>query len=41
VNYGPGDPEVAHAAEEHVQVSRIAECEAVLRHYLTVKPESF
>jgi succinyl-diaminopimelate desuccinylase len=35
VNYGPGNPDLAHAAEEHVEVRRIAECEALLRRYLT------
>jgi succinyl-diaminopimelate desuccinylase len=35
VNFGPGDPNLAHTREEHVLLPRIAECEAALRDYLT------
>jgi len=35
VNFGPGDPNVAHTREEYVEIPRIAECERVLRAYLT------
>jgi succinyl-diaminopimelate desuccinylase len=35
VNFGPGDPNLAHTREEHVLVPRIAECEDALRTYLT------
>ena len=35
VNYGPGEPDLAHTREEHVLVPRIAACEAALRAYLT------
>jgi succinyl-diaminopimelate desuccinylase len=35
VNFGPGDPNLAHTREEHVVVPRIAECESALRAYLT------
>jgi succinyl-diaminopimelate desuccinylase len=35
VNFGPGDPNLAHAREEHIDVPRIAECERLLRNYLT------
>jgi succinyl-diaminopimelate desuccinylase len=35
VNFGPGDPNLAHTREEHVLVPRIAECEDALRAYLT------
>ena len=35
VNYGPGNPEVAHTAGEHVALSEIAEAEARLRAWLT------
>ena len=35
VNFGPGDPNLAHTREEHVVLPRIAECEAALRAYLT------
>ncbi|HEU5034149.1 MAG TPA: succinyl-diaminopimelate desuccinylase [Mycobacteriales bacterium] len=34
VNFGPGDPNLAHTREEYVEVSRIGECERVLRDYL-------
>ena len=35
VNFGPGDPNLAHTREEHVVLSRIAACEEMLRAYLT------
>jgi succinyl-diaminopimelate desuccinylase len=35
VNYGPGDPEVAHSRDEHVPLAQIAECEAKLLAWLT------
>jgi succinyl-diaminopimelate desuccinylase len=35
VNFGPGDPNVAHTREEYVDLPRIAEAERVLRAYLT------
>jgi succinyl-diaminopimelate desuccinylase len=35
VNFGPGDPNQAHSREESVEVWRIAECERVMRGYLT------
>jgi succinyl-diaminopimelate desuccinylase len=35
VNYGPGDPEVAHSVGEHVPLAQIAECEAKLLAWLT------
>ena len=34
LNYGPGEPDLAHTREEYVEVRRIAECERVLRGYL-------
>jgi succinyl-diaminopimelate desuccinylase len=34
VNYGPGDPEVAHSVAEHVPLAQIAECEAKLLAWL-------
>jgi succinyl-diaminopimelate desuccinylase len=34
VNYGPGDPEVAHSVGEHVPLAQIAECEAKLSAWL-------
>jgi len=35
VNYGPGDPEIAHTRGEHVPITQIAECEARLRSWLS------
>ena len=32
---GPGDPEVAHSAGEHVPLAQIAECEAKLLAWLS------
>jgi succinyl-diaminopimelate desuccinylase len=34
VNYGPGDPGLAHSREEHVAVAEIAECEKRMRAWL-------
>lgn len=35
VNYGPGDPNLAHKRDEHVPVQQITEVSDVLRRYLT------
>ena len=35
VNFGPGDPNLAHTREEYVEIPRIGECEEILRGYLT------
>jgi succinyl-diaminopimelate desuccinylase len=35
VNYGPGDPAVAHSRREHVALAAIAECESRVRAWLT------
>ena len=35
VNYGPGDPLLAHKQEEHVPMEQIERCEAQLRRWLT------
>jgi succinyl-diaminopimelate desuccinylase len=35
VNFGPGDPNLAHTREEHVRLDRIAAVEQALRRYLT------
>jgi succinyl-diaminopimelate desuccinylase len=34
LNYGPGDPNLAHTREEHVELHRITEATAVLRRFL-------
>ena len=34
LNFGPGDPNLAHTRDESVQVQHIAEAEALLRRYL-------
>jgi succinyl-diaminopimelate desuccinylase len=34
LNYGPGDPNLAHTREEHVDVRRITEATGVLRRFL-------
>jgi succinyl-diaminopimelate desuccinylase len=34
LNYGPGDPNLAHTREEHVDTPLIGECERALRGYL-------
>jgi succinyl-diaminopimelate desuccinylase len=35
VNYGPGDPLLAHRDDEHVPLSQVRACEARLRAWLT------
>jgi succinyl-diaminopimelate desuccinylase len=35
INYGPGDPEVAHSRGEYVEIRKIAECEERIRAWLT------
>jgi succinyl-diaminopimelate desuccinylase len=35
VNYGPGNPNVAHARHEHVAVAEIQQCEDKMRDWLT------
>ncbi|WP_460867505.1 succinyl-diaminopimelate desuccinylase [Rhodococcus aerolatus] len=35
LNYGPGDPNLAHTRDEHVEVDAITACTQVLRRYLT------
>jgi succinyl-diaminopimelate desuccinylase len=35
LNYGPGDPELAHSPDEHVDVREIADCEARMAAWLT------
>jgi succinyl-diaminopimelate desuccinylase len=38
VNYGPGDPSLAHADDERVPVAQIVRCEQGLRAWLTATP---
>jgi succinyl-diaminopimelate desuccinylase len=35
VNYGPGDPELAHRADEHVAIAAIDDCERRMRTWLS------
>jgi succinyl-diaminopimelate desuccinylase len=35
VNYGPGDPELAHSPDEHVDVAQIADCEGKMAAWLS------
>ncbi len=35
VNFGPGDPRLAHTRDEHIEVAAIAECETRMRSWLT------
>ncbi len=39
VNYGPGDPMLAHKQEEHVPVEQVERCERQLRAWLTADLE--
>ena len=34
VNFGPGDPMLAHKQEEHVPIEQIRRCERALRAWL-------
>jgi succinyl-diaminopimelate desuccinylase len=34
VNFGPGDPSLAHTREEHVELARVERCEQMLRAFL-------
>jgi succinyl-diaminopimelate desuccinylase len=36
VNYGPGDPQLAHRADEHVEIAAVLECEARMRAWLEI-----
>jgi succinyl-diaminopimelate desuccinylase len=34
LNYGPGDPNLAHSREERVEIDKISACARVLRGWL-------
>ncbi len=34
LNFGPGDPDLAHTREEHVELAKIGQCESALRSFL-------
>jgi succinyl-diaminopimelate desuccinylase len=38
INYGPGDPNLAHTPEEHLDTTQVIHCAQVLRHFLTTPP---
>jgi succinyl-diaminopimelate desuccinylase len=38
LNFGPGDPNLAHAREENVELARIAAAESALLRFLAVEP---
>ncbi|MDQ3760370.1 MAG: succinyl-diaminopimelate desuccinylase [Actinomycetota bacterium] len=40
LNFGPGDPNLAHTREEHVRTDQITACTEVLRRYLTGRAAS-
>ena len=39
INFGPGDPNLAHTRDEYVEVDRITECTELLRRYLVSPAE--
>lgn len=38
VNFGPGDPELAHTPHEHVELPRVVDCERRVRAWLSTEP---
>ncbi len=34
LNFGPGDPNLAHSREEYVEIAKITDCDRILRGYL-------
>jgi succinyl-diaminopimelate desuccinylase len=40
LNFGPGDPSLAHTRDEHVPIEQIESCESRMRDWLTGSPSS-
>jgi succinyl-diaminopimelate desuccinylase len=40
LNFGPGDPNLAHKPEEHVSVQQVREVEAALLRFLSYRPQT-
>jgi succinyl-diaminopimelate desuccinylase len=40
LNFGPGDPDLAHKPEEHVPVRQVRDAEAALQRFLSYRPQT-